>query len=472
MKYLMLIPDGVAIRNFLFGSFADLLMESGEVVIWHALPQTTIAPLQHRWGEEVKWETLSAFEDKLIVRFLRQSKMFAQLVWQGRGRNDQLVRNRLNVRSFKERIFRNAAQTFGAACSGRQRLIWLEQLYFRIASYSATVENQRKLMAAERPNVVFCTHQRGLQALPGMLAARTLRIPTATFIYSWDNLPKGEMAVSSDYFLVWSEDMKRELLAYHPAVEDWRVFVVGTPQFEHYFSESLLSSRAQFFTEVGLSPNRQVICFSGSAIPTSPYDPIYLRDLAHALRGVPEPERPQIMFRRCPVDFSNRYDEVLKDCPEVVVSDPVWIRPPSGDWSQVMPTFDDTRLLANVVRHCDAVINLGSTMAMDFAVLGKPGIYIDYEPELAEQLPRTSMHDVYRLPHFRTVHKLEPVYWVRSRDQIKDVVMTALARPQEKAEARQRWLRELVMEPIVGSSERCREALEQVAQLGPVQSLV
>jgi len=34
-----------------------------------------------------------------------------------------------------------------------------------------------------------------------------------------------------------------------------------------------------------------------------------------------------------------------------------------------------------VVHHTDVVVNVGSTMAMDFAILDKPGIYLAYNPQ-------------------------------------------------------------------------------------------
>jgi hypothetical protein len=33
-----------------------------------------------------------------------------------------------------------------------------------------------------------------------LLAAQQLGIPTATFIFSWDNLPKATMVVETDYY--------------------------------------------------------------------------------------------------------------------------------------------------------------------------------------------------------------------------------------------------------------------------------
>ena len=70
------------------------------------------------------------------------------------------------------------------------------------------------------PNFVFCTNQRPLSGIAPILAARDLSIPTGTFIFSWDNLPKGMLVVESDYYFVWSDYMKMELMKYYSFIKE------------------------------------------------------------------------------------------------------------------------------------------------------------------------------------------------------------------------------------------------------------
>ncbi|HYK43508.1 MAG TPA: UDP-glycosyltransferase, partial [Thermoanaerobaculia bacterium] len=307
-----------------------------------------------------------------------------------------------------------------------------------------------------------------LHAVPAMLAARARGVPTATFIYSWDNLPKGRMPVRADFYLVWSDFMKAELLSYYPDVTADRVRIVGTPQFESYADSGLEESRTTFLQRLNLDPKKSVVCFSGDDPGCSPYDPEYLRDLARSLRSVPESIRPQIVFRRSPVDWSGRYDDVLREYPEIAVSDPKWQRVSDGDWSQILPTREDVGLLVNLVRHSDLVVNLGSTMAMDFAAFEKPAIYVAYNPVSND--PHWSVEDVYRRPHFGSVHELQPVYWARSRENLADLVMHALNQPGEKSEARQKWLHRHVLQPMAGASRRAADTLRQLALERPSRS--
>jgi hypothetical protein len=293
-----------------------------------------------------------------------------------------------------------------------------------------------------------------------MLAAREAGIPAATFVYSWDNLPKGRMAVHADRYLVWSDGMARELLRHHPEADPRHVRVVGTPQFEPYFDRLLLRPREDFLARLGVDPTRRVVLFSGDDEATSPHDPLYLRDLAIAVAGFPDAERPRIVFRRCPPDVSDRYAEVLGAHPEIAVAEPRWERPEGGDWTQVLPLPEDRVELANLVAHCDAVVNLGSTMAIDFALAGKPAVWVAYDPI---RDPRWTASDIYRLPHFAPVHRLQPVGWAARPGDLAPALRAALAHPGAKRAARAAWIRETLAEPVDGASERTVEALLAIA---------
>lgn len=463
MKTLLLVPDSVGIRNFLCSRFPHYLIEAGEVHVWHALPPASVAFFQQRFGEKLQWEPLPDYPEMLIERIFRQAKVYAQL----HGQNDftlQLaLRNLQMLRSIKARWIGQVAQKLGSFFAGTVGALKLDRLHRRAALWNPGARAFESYLRELQPDIVFCTQQRAHKAVPAFLSAQKLGIPTATFIYSWDNLPKGRMAVHSDYFFVWSEYMKNEMKEYYPDIAPERVIVTGTPQFEGYFNQDWIKPREIFLRELGVDPARPVICFSGDDVLTSPHDPIFLADLARALRTLPEAGRPQIVFRRSPVDWTSRYDETFKKFPEIIVSDPVWSTSDSrGDWTQFTPTEDDMILLSNLAHHMDLVINLGSTMAMDFAITGKPAIFIAYNPP--NRNPHWNVEDIYRMPHFKPVHAMQPVYWAKSPHELAGLVQRALAFPQEKEAERQAWLKSHAAQPLSEASLRCCNALKQLAQ--------
>ena len=452
MRVVMVVPDGVGIRNFLYTRFLDLLSAKAEVVAWHVLPEHVLST---QAGRPVRFEPLPYVREGLAARLLRQAKIYSQLYWRyEEDAAEVMLRFRKLSGALPARLVGHAARLIGRSLPTPEGAAWLDRSHAVTVSENGGISPFVDFLKRERPDVVFCTHQRASRAVPALLAARRLGIPTATFIYSWDNLPKGRMAVHADHFLVWSERMKAELLGYYPEVREERVHVVGTPQFEPHLDPAPAVPREQFLARVGLDPARPVVCFSGDDAATSPFDPAYLADLARAVRALPEP-RPQILFRRVPTDPGDRYRPVLEAFPEIAVCDPAW-RAGEGDWTQAVPLPEDLGLLANVARHCDLVVNLGSTMGLDFAVFDKPAIYVAYDPPGSGD---RRVMDLYRLPHFRCVHELQPVLWAGSPAELGEMVRRALADPAEKREARARWLREVAAHPLDRASERCAAAI-------------
>ncbi len=460
----LVIADGVGIRNFLCSNFIDLVRADASVVIWHALSPSTLSEHQARYPQ-VAWKEIPQIREGIAARVLRQAKVYGQLYWryeEDAGRVQFGMRPW--ARRLPPRIIQALARGLGRWAARPRRLATLDRLHARSLRHAPEAQQLRATLADEAPDVLFCTHQRSSRAAPLMQAARDLGIPTANFIYSWDNLPKGRMAVPADAFLVWSAFMREELLTYYPEIDPSRIMVTGSPQFEPYFDPALRVPRKAFCATHGLDPERAIVCFSGDDVSTSPNDPRYLEDLAAALRTLPESERPQLLFRRCPVDTSDRYDSVLERFPEISVSDPLW-QASDGDWSSVVPTPADIALLSNVVFHCALVVNVGSTMAMDFAILGKPAIYIAYDPPNPRGI--FPIADIYRLPHFRIVDRLQPVAWARTANALADLVRDALQHPSAHAAARQAWLDSHIRAPIDEASQRCAEALRQLARRQP-----
>ena len=109
-------------------------------------------------------------------------------------------------------------------------------------------------------------------------------------------------------------------------------------------------------------------------------------------------------------------------------------------------------------------MNVGSTMGMDFAIFDKPGIYISYNPE--GRAAEWNIHEVYGLPHFVPVHRIQPVYWARSPQELGELVLHALKNRYEKREARKAWLDLIVSQPLGSASGRFADEIRKLALNG------
>jgi hypothetical protein len=460
VRAVITIPDGLAARNFCDPGFLAAITEQADTILWHHLTERQAAEIPAPWRDLIELEPLPPVADSRALAIVRLARTMAQLAcFQDPNTSAALARVD-SATGLRARTQRRLAQTLAASGSSRRGLARLDRLHDRLAGRLVTVAAAERFLRTSAADVVLITNQRSLPALPAALAARRLGIPVVTFVYSWDNLPKRRSTVLGDHWLVWGSRMRDHVLRYHPEVDPATVHVVGTPQFEVHTRAELLLDRAAFLHPLGLDPARPVICFSGDDATTSPFDQAYLADLATALGAVPTAEQPQILFRRAPGDRTDRYDRVLREHPAIAVSDPAWYSS-EHSWEGVVPSAADQALLANVAAHCELVINVGSTMAMDFALLDKPAAYLAYQP--AGATGAWDIDAIYRLPHFRSVHRTQPVHWVRSRDQLAAVVLDALADPTAKTAGRAAWLAEELTLPIAGAGARCAAVLAAVA---------
>lgn len=292
-----------------------------------------------------------------------------------------------------------------------------------------------------KPDLVFSTTQRSTKSIAPILAAKDLGITTASFIYSWDNVPKALLLNEADYYFAWSDLMKDELLKYYDWLAPDRIMVTGTPQFGPHYAQYRIKKRSEFFAEYNLDPERKYICYSGDDLTTSPLDHLYVRDLAIVVKELNTTGyNLGIIFRKAPMDGSKRYDPILEEYADVITSiEP--IRKSFGDsWNLLLPMQEDFYLLSNICEHCEMVVNVCSSMVFDFAIHNKPCIYINYEqPEL-----RRGIRDIgqnYKYVHFRSMPSQDAVGWAGSKAELKLAVKSLLENPEPTVMLAEVWLK-------------------------------
>jgi len=462
VKILFLVPDGVGIRNYLYAPILKDLIEQGhDIVVWHALSENALDEVQDLHDIKLHGEQLPYYKESMLEKFLRESISYARLHYNTKITNNQTLMTNWapSIRNLKLKLFYMAVEMTGSVFSSYDNILKMENKYQKVIKKSKYLKGFRELLKFHKPDVVFNTHQRSIIAIPAIIAAKELGIQTVSSIYSWDNLPKARLATRTESYLVWSEYMKDEMKKYYPEISNEKIVITGTPQFDFYLNESLYQSKEVFYAKYDLDLNKKTICFSGDDSRTSPYDPEYLADLAETVMQMEESQRPQILFRRCPADFSDRYDEVLIRYEEIIkVSDPLWNRDAGEhNWSLFYPAFDDVKLLVNIAYHCDAVYNVGSTMAHDFAMFNKPAMYINYDQPHAKGW---SVETIYKFQHFRSMKGLDAVTWINSKNEIKEVLKKVLETPEKCSTDRKKWL-----EIVTGCEENVSEKIVDVLLL-------
>lgn len=424
MKIGFVVPDGVGIRNYLYSQLLKKLYNKNiSINIIHSLNEKVIKNVKEIHNIEFNTNSLYQYNESILAKYLRELICISRLKNNRKIRgNETLLSNwNPNKRKLKNNIFYTLIELLSNFTENYNTILKLEELHKNQVRKSNTYKKYLNLLKNLNIETLLNTHQRSIDTIPLFEAANDLNIRTISVIYSWDNLPKARLNSKSSDYLVWSDYMKKELLIYYPEVDEDSILVTGTPQFEFYYNENLYISKDEFCEKFGLDINRKIICYSGDDKRTSPFDPKYLEDLAETISTLNYENKPQILFRRCPVDLSDRYDNVLKKYKDIIkVSPPIWNKDNDSDgWSLVYPSYDDVKLLVNIALHCDIVYNVGSTMAHDFAIFNKPAAYINYD-HTKEQIWKTS--NIYKFEHFKSMKNKESVFWVNSKNDITNLV--------------------------------------------------
>jgi len=459
-KYFVLLPDGIGLRNFAYTDFYKMAKESDcELLFWNSTPFDL---------DSMGYNQLKTPQAKLhkLTEVYKNARKNIELYFNVKRTNDKVyysykfpkkwITFNAAIKNVLTTLYTSVNRSEAGLKYIRKKIIGLEK---STHYFNECVEVLKK----EKPAVVFCTNQRPSSAIAPIEAAKSLGIPTVCFIFSWDNLPKATIVVESDYYFVWSAHMKEELLFYYPDVNAERVIVTGTTQFEGHFKKEYLKTREQFFSDYGLEPDEKYICFSGDDITTSPNDPYYLEDTAEAVRSLnTKGENIKIIFRRCPVDFSDRYDFVLEKFKDIIVPiSPKWEQA-GAMWNAIMPTARDTKLLVNTAAHADLVINVGSSMVFDYVCHKKPCAFINYDTVKKDNAIWNIDH-IYKYVHFRSMPNKKAVFWLNNKRDIQTVIKKAITGDTaEIIKHAEDWFQVIANNPN-GASERILKELKTIS---------
>jgi len=337
--------------------------------------------------------------------------------------------------------------------ANKKGIEYLDKPYYKVIRKTDYYRKCKEQLLKHKPTIVFCTHQRASSGVAPVLAARDLGIRTVCFIHSWDNIPKGVQLIKADEYFVWSTYMKNEMIAHYPFINSSSIKITGTPQFMPYFNDDYKLSRTEFLSQFKLDIDKKYILFSGNDKTTSPNDPIFLSDLCKAVIKLNKKEDIfRITFRPNPIDRNDGFDNVLKKYSDIVTElKPDWFGSDTFVWNQGGPSKKDLTLLVNTILHSELVVNMGSTMALDAALLKKPSCYINYDVESDFDW---TVKRIYRFIHFKMIKKINPVFWINNRDDVYLVIKDALDNPSKTEKGREQWIKSITQFPIKDTNNR------------------
>ncbi len=242
----------------------------------------------------------------------------------------------------------------------------------------------RGAIAAHAPDVVLVSPliargRNGVRQTETVKACRSLRVPVAVLISSWDHLTsKGVIKSVPDLVLVWNEAQATEARQFH-GVPGSRIAVTGAQLFDGWFERQPTSSRTAFLGGLGLEPTRSCILYVGSspnitpAVTEIPFVERWLK----AIRASTEPgiAHANIVIRPHPGTVSDWAGVTFGNLGNVAVTPRVR---PSMPFSS-----RDEALYFDSIHHADAVVGINTSAILESFIQRKPVLTVQ-DPDFAE----------------------------------------------------------------------------------------
>jgi hypothetical protein len=262
-----------------------------------------------------------------------------------------------------------------------------------------------------------------------------------------------------DYFLVWSQLMKTELLYFYPKVSEDKIKVVGTPQFEPYVLPKYETTAKEFHLKFHLDPNIKIICYSCADVSIGQNDPIVIRAIANAIRNNLIKTKVQLLVRTSPAEDDSRFMEIREEFPELLWNVPKWILTRDNHaetWSQRIPSEEDIKDLRSLIENVDLNINMCSTMSLDFMLFDKPVINTVFG-NLENGLYNDQRFLNY--DHFKKVVDSQAVTIAKNERELIAQIDVALINPTLHRTQRKEMVNLQISEPLINTSKRIANTL-------------
>ena len=458
---LCILPRGEAIRNFAYTGALGLLQPDFDHTILSVKPNEDI--WQYLGNQCNDLRLLQDFKDRYPVRILRELLDLAH----GRWLWSEAAQERWRLRDLEAVTATQKMKRWGKTATtrlfaNRRGLNLLSRAERATSRLLGTTQYYVNLFRELQPSLVFNgSHVHGRNAIQAVQAAQWLGIPTATFIFSWDNLTsQGRIMPMYDYYLVWNEAIRDQLLEIYEGIRPEQVFVTGTPQFDFHFKPEFLWSREEFCARTGADPSRPIVLYTTGMANHMPGEPEIVENIADMLRDMDDLGPPQLLLRVYPKDQTGRFEELRRRRADILFSETPW----EPAW--LTPKFEDCHLLTNSLRHAAVGINVASTVSLELCMFNKPVINVGYNPPSIEK----SVVDYaryYKFDHYRPVVESGAVSVANSETEMRSQLHNALTEPQEKTFRRRALIQKMFGNTLDGKSGlRVAEQLLKLANNG------
>ncbi|MEM8960867.1 MAG: hypothetical protein AAGD38_05275 [Acidobacteriota bacterium] len=454
----MVIPRGEAVRNFLYSHTLDTLSEQARVTLLSVVDDQAF---RDRYGPQV--DAIHSLDehpqDGLTARLrILAENAHDRWLWGKTAQNHWVLRDRRARARGAWAMWQRRAVKVGATLLGNRPAVhMLTRAERRLAHRRRPTRDFDRLFTELEPDLVFNgSHIHGLAGELPLRVAKAMGIPTAGFIFSWDNLTsRSRIFVPYDHYLVWHHGMKRLLLSQYDDVSAERVHITGTPQFDFHFDSRYLLSRDELCGRLGLDPSRPFVLYTAGIahhfFEEHRHAHTVLRllglDPEHPDDGLDLPTRPQLVVRTNIKDTSPEMKALAaRGLTDVHFPVPGW----EPRWQTPLP--EDLAVYTSMLHHCALGINAASTVSLELMAFDRPVINLDYDPPGSDIPPELGYKRHITFDHYGPVAASGAVMVARSDADMADMLFRGLTDPDEQSAARTRYLRDTFGDTLDGQS--------------------
>jgi hypothetical protein len=442
-----ILPRGEAIRNFVYTGALDQLCGDADLSLLSVVPNHQLwAWLEERYQKVIP---LNEHPDKWIVRFIREELDVAHGRWLwSRGAQARWQWRDQEATTFPRLVKRAGKKFLCYPFANRPGLKVLSGLESLASRWFRTTDEYVRLFRELKPALVFNGSQvHNSISLPAVHAARELGIPTATFVFSWDNLTsQGRIYPQSDFYIVWNEALRDGLLQIYASLRPEQIYITGTPQFDFHFRPEFYWSREEFCVRVGADPERPIVLYSTGMANHVIGEPWVVERIAEILKEMTGFGPPQLLVRILPKGPQNHFDDLKRRRRDIIFPQIPW------EPSWLTPTLEDTYLLTNTLRHAAIGINIASTISLELCIFDKPVINVGFTPPNLDATKEFDYTRYYDFEHYRPVVASGAIEIAGSEDDLRKMIINALSHPEERAPQRKALLKSFFGNTLDGQS--------------------
>ncbi len=413
MKIVILSSSLFTDRVLLFSSFANLikgkLKEDCSIEVWTSSYPLNINEFENLNLTIKEFPKISGFRER--YNYLRK---ICNTAWSIRLKATSILS--MNKKDFKDLSFKNKIVRIIVLFFSYLVCFFKFERKFEDFLHNLLMKQKRSKEAYIRlntikPDLLVITNPFWHYESAIAIEAIKLNIKIFSFIPSWDNITtKSRFVFKSDFYAVWSNIRKEELLKYYSYVQPNQIDVIGAPQYDVFFNEKFNENKIDFLNRNRLTNEKPIILYvlgSPNFIKSEVQTCIDVIDYFIKTGTI---NHIQVLVRPHPNKDNSELKEILSNKHKNVK---IQSFKTSGLVTELRSQTEDQVVdWVSTFKYSDLLINLSSTSIFDALYFKKPVLNINFDHTKGKFFDEFIKEINAKWIHLRTVYDSNAIYYV------------------------------------------------------------